>query len=213
MAIATAAIAVTEASSAVAEAPIKRYEVAFQQLQTASTEAETITLQCDTLEDIEAQIAELLRPRLDTFPSATLGHNLHHYFEKTSITLDDLTDTLNCIPGLFDGGGVLTYHVQIPGTTPTTIIYISVCDPVKVAEVDQREAEELDAYMTAAPSHYYDDDYDPYNDPHEGYCDEHEEDDDDYECSCGIRGCLGDCGTLHCGCIDVCRGRCEDSDD
>lgn len=208
MAIATAA---TEVSSAVAEAPTKRYEVAFQQLQTASTEAETITLQCDTLEDIEAQIAELLRPRLDTFPSATLGHNLYHYFEKTSITLDDLTDTLNCIPSLFDGGGVLTYHVQIPGTTPTTIIYISVSDPIKVAEADQREAEELEAYMASAPSGY-DDDYDPYNDPHEDYCDEHEDEHDEWRCVCGSDCCGGDCGTLHCGCIDTCRGRCEDYD-
>lgn len=29
-----------------------------------------------------------------------------------------------------------------------------------------------------------------------------------YECPCYVEGCPGDCGTLWCGCIDVCRGRC-----
>ena len=33
----------------------------------------------------------------------------------------------------------------------------------------------------------------------------YEEDD---ECACGCAGCEGNCGTLRCGCIDVCRGRC-----
>ena len=30
----------------------------------------------------------------------------------------------------------------------------------------------------------------------------------EYKCPCYCEGCPGDCGTLWCGCIDVCRGRC-----
>ncbi len=37
-----------------------------------------------------------------------------------------------------------------------------------------------------------------------GYCI-----DDEPTCSCGCADCGGDCGTLSCGCIDVCRGRCD----
>ncbi len=29
-----------------------------------------------------------------------------------------------------------------------------------------------------------------------------------FRCPCHIEECPGDCGTLWCGCIDVCRGRC-----
>ena len=29
-----------------------------------------------------------------------------------------------------------------------------------------------------------------------------------YNCPCNVIGCDGGCGTLWCGCIDVCRGRC-----
>jgi hypothetical protein len=32
--------------------------------------------------------------------------------------------------------------------------------------------------------------------------------DNTYKCPCYVDGCGGDCGTLWCGCIDVCRGRC-----
>ena len=32
--------------------------------------------------------------------------------------------------------------------------------------------------------------------------------DDEYKCPCYVEGCPGGCGTLWCGCIDVCRGRC-----
>jgi hypothetical protein len=31
---------------------------------------------------------------------------------------------------------------------------------------------------------------------------------EEYKCPCYVEGCSGDCGTLWCGCIDVCRGRC-----
>ena len=31
---------------------------------------------------------------------------------------------------------------------------------------------------------------------------------DSYKCPCYVDECPGDCGTLWCGCIDVCRGRC-----
>lgn len=31
---------------------------------------------------------------------------------------------------------------------------------------------------------------------------------EEYKCPCYVEGCPGDCGTLWCGCIDVCRGRC-----
>ncbi len=37
----------------------------------------------------------------------------------------------------------------------------------------------------------------------DGRCDEPD------ECPCGYGPCSGDCGTLSCGCIDVCRGRCD----
>lgn len=37
--------------------------------------------------------------------------------------------------------------------------------------------------------------YDPYED-------------EEPMCNCRCEGCPGDCGTLSCGCIDVCRGRC-----
>jgi hypothetical protein len=37
---------------------------------------------------------------------------------------------------------------------------------------------------------------------------EKEYDMNDTSCPCYVRGCPGDCGTLWCGCIDVCRGRC-----
>ena len=36
-----------------------------------------------------------------------------------------------------------------------------------------------------------------------GHCD------DGPACPCRYDGCDGDCGTLSCGCIDVCRGRCD----
>lgn len=42
-------------------------------------------------------------------------------------------------------------------------------------------------------------DYDDYG----GY-----EDNNDSICYCNTKGCNRDCGTLSCGCIDVCRGRC-----
>jgi hypothetical protein len=38
--------------------------------------------------------------------------------------------------------------------------------------------------------------------------DNNEETDNTYQCPCYVKGCDGDCGTLWCGCIDVCRGRC-----
>ncbi len=34
------------------------------------------------------------------------------------------------------------------------------------------------------------------------------EDEDETPCACNYSKCQGDCGTLHCGCIDICRGRC-----
>ena len=37
---------------------------------------------------------------------------------------------------------------------------------------------------------------------------EEEEQEDEYKCPCYLKECPGDCGTLWCGCIDVCRGRC-----
>jgi hypothetical protein len=39
------------------------------------------------------------------------------------------------------------------------------------------------------------------------------ESDNEYKCPCYCDGCPGDCGTLWCGCIDVCRGRCGLGDD
>ena len=36
-----------------------------------------------------------------------------------------------------------------------------------------------------------------------GRCDEPD------ECPCGFGPCDGNCGTLGCGCVDVCRGRCD----
>jgi hypothetical protein len=47
---------------------------------------------------------------------------------------------------------------------------------------------------------------DNYND-HDDY-DDYEE----YVHYCGDRTCIGDCGELACGCIDVCRGRCGRDD-
>jgi len=41
---------------------------------------------------------------------------------------------------------------------------------------------------------------------YEEYCGEEEEP----RCPCAWPTCSGDCGTLSCGCIDTCRGRCED---
>ena len=43
-------------------------------------------------------------------------------------------------------------------------------------------------------------------DDRESYYDPYDRDEPD--CPCGS-GCPGDCGTLSCGCIDVCRGRCD----
>ena len=34
-------------------------------------------------------------------------------------------------------------------------------------------------------------------------------DEDVFRCVCAWGNCSGDCGTLPCGCIDTCRGRCE----
>ena len=36
---------------------------------------------------------------------------------------------------------------------------------------------------------------------------------DDIMCSCGDVYCYGNCGTLICGCIDLCRGRCGETYD
>ena len=43
------------------------------------------------------------------------------------------------------------------------------------------------------------------DDRYEEYCGEEEEP----RCPCAWPNCPGDCGTLSCGCIDTCRGRCE----
>ena len=37
--------------------------------------------------------------------------------------------------------------------------------------------------------------------------------DDNKICDCGNIYCDGDCGTLICGCVDICRGKCGDSYD
>ena len=43
---------------------------------------------------------------------------------------------------------------------------------------------------------------------------ENEEEEKEEElCYCKLKGCHWDCGTLWCGCIDVCRGRCGFSGD
>ncbi len=215
MASAPPAVPVTVA---IVDMASKRYEVAFEQLQTAYSEVESITVKCATLEEIEAQIIELLRPRLRQWPDVTISHNLTHYYDKTSITLEDITHTLNCIPSLFEGGGVLVYSVEIPGAKPTPIIHISVSDPAKVEEVNQREAAEEEAYYrsqrTQPQAEFYNDDPDDYYYyPTERHYEEKEED-DDYRCYCGSETCSGDCGELRCGCIDVCRCHCRpDKDD
>ena len=36
-----------------------------------------------------------------------------------------------------------------------------------------------------------------------------EEEEEEFRCPCGWGYCDGDCGTLPCGCIDTCRGKCE----
>ena len=46
--------------------------------------------------------------------------------------------------------------------------------------------------------------YDRDDDSHSYY-----DDDDEPMCPCRDGGCYGDCGTLSCGCVDVCRGRCD----
>ncbi len=48
------------------------------------------------------------------------------------------------------------------------------------------------------------DEYDGYEEPYECY----EAEEDSTPCACNYSRCQGDCGTLRCGCIDVCRGRC-----
>lgn len=45
------------------------------------------------------------------------------------------------------------------------------------------------------------DEYDQYHAPEE-----------EETCVCNYAKCQGDCGTLRCGCIDVCRGRCGAQD-
>jgi hypothetical protein len=35
------------------------------------------------------------------------------------------------------------------------------------------------------------------------------EEEEEFRCPCGWGYCDGDCGTLPCGCIDTCRGKCE----
>jgi hypothetical protein len=41
-----------------------------------------------------------------------------------------------------------------------------------------------------------------------GECEKEPEYNNTYKCPCYVEECPGDCGTLWCGCIDVCRGRC-----
>jgi len=73
---------------------------------------------------------------------------------------------------------------------------------------DKERCPKCAVYICASDNPCYDDD-DSYHfrldDRGEEYCGE----EDVFRCVCAVLGCSGDCGTLSCGCIDTCRGKCQ----
>ena len=76
---------------------------------------------------------------------------------------------------------------------------------------DKEQCPTCAAYICPSDNPSYDDDDGRYHFRldvgYEEYCGEEEE--EAFRCVCVVQDCPGDCGTLSCGCIDTCRGRCD----
>lgn len=159
--------------------------VNYKQSRHAHQDTEASTFTYDSYKTAVEAVVEYFRERLGRYPNEELRgcpKRSWLYWEGTHINKADLTKTLMTHESSVTRGDVFCIHLTLDGTTNFGRPILQAVE-LSVPHLVIATRDTARAERLSKYGEY---------------------------CYCGDPDCDYDCGTLSCGCIDMCRGRCGD---